>query len=117
MSKVTNPKQKKRLSLERDRRNVFGENSKSSRKNIARNKQRRQMEERRAISQLLRGLTGQVDNDAASNTELRVKLKVAHSKNCGFKKDRDKPLGEAIQRKLDRRRRKGMLGGAAHGTV
>jgi len=109
MSKVKNPEQKKNLSLKRDRRNVFGENSKSSRKNIAMGKQRRQMNERRGIAQLLGVLTGHVDDDAASDAELRVKLTIAHSKNRGFQKHPDKPLGDAIQRKLEKRRRKGML--------
>jgi hypothetical protein len=35
MSKTKIPEEKKRLSLEKDRRNTFRENSKSSRKNIA----------------------------------------------------------------------------------
>jgi hypothetical protein len=41
MSTVKHPKEKKELSLERDRRNTYGENSKSSRKGIRRGKQRR----------------------------------------------------------------------------
>ena len=39
MNTVKNPEEKKRLSLARDRRNRYGENSKSSRKNIQRRKQ------------------------------------------------------------------------------
>jgi hypothetical protein len=39
MSKTKIPEEKKRLSLEKDRRNTFRENSKSSRKNIAKGKQ------------------------------------------------------------------------------
>jgi hypothetical protein len=117
VSKVKNPRQKKRLSLERDRRNVFRENSKSSRKNVAWGKQRRQMNERRGIAQLLGRLTGQIDDDAASNAELRVKLMIAHSKNRGFEKHPDRPLGEVIERKLNRRREKGMLGTGGNGTV
>ena len=117
VSKIKNPKQKKRLSLERDRRNIFGENSKSSRKNIARGKQRRQMNERREIAQLLGRLAGQVDDDAASETELRVKLSITRSKNRGFQKHRDTPLRDAIQRKITKRREKGMLGAVANATV
>jgi hypothetical protein len=117
MSKIKNPSQKKRLSLKRDRRNIFGENSKSSRKNIARGKQLRQMSERRRIAQVLGKLTGQVCDDAASDAELRVKLAITDSKNRGFKKHPDKPLGYAIERTLSKRRRKGMLGAAANATV
>src|SRR5215467_1136838 len=110
MSTVKNPKQKKRLSLDRDRRNVFGENSKASRKNIAKGKQRRQMNERRHISQLLAQLSGQIEDDAASETELRIKIEITKNKNRGFEKMPDKSLKEVIERKLERRRTKGMLG-------
>jgi len=117
MSKIKSPTEKKGLSLKRDRRNIFGENSKASRKNIAKGKRRRQMTERREIVQLLGRLTGEVDDDAASDAELRVKLTITHSKNRGFEKLPDKPLAEVIQRKLTRRRQKGMLGAVANGTV
>ncbi len=117
MSTIKNPEEKKRLSLKRDRRNVFGENSKASRKNIARGKQRRLMAERRQIAQVLGKLTGQIDDDVASDAELQVKLTVTHSKNRGFEKMPDKPLGEVIQRKMKRRREKGILGAVRNGTV
>jgi len=99
MSKLKNPEQKKRLSLERDRRNVYGENSKSSRKNIARGKQRQHMDERRAVAHVLGRLKGQVEDDAASQAELEVKLAMADSRNRGFKKVPDKPLGVVLARK------------------
>jgi hypothetical protein len=117
VSKIKNPAQKKGLSLERDRRNLFGENSKSSRKNIARSKQLRQMNERRGIAQVLGRLIGQVGRDAASDAELQVKLAITDSKNRGFQKHPDKPLGYAIQRKLAKRRYKGMLGAGSNATV
>jgi hypothetical protein len=117
MSRIKNPEEKKRLSLKHDRRNVFRENSKASRKNIAKGKQRRQMNERRKIAQVLGKLTGPVDEDVASAAELRVKLTITHSKNRGFEKTPDKPLGEVIQRKMERRREKGILGAVANATV
>jgi hypothetical protein len=117
VSTIKNPEEKKRLSLKRDRRNVFGENSKASRKNIARGKQRRLMAERRQIAQVLGKLTGQIDDDVASDAELQVKLTVTHSKNRGFEKMPDKPLDEVIQRKMKRRREKGILGAVRNGTV
>jgi hypothetical protein len=58
MSTIKNPEEKKRLSLARDRRNRFGENSKSSRKNIPRGKQRRHMDERRTVAEVLGHLKG-----------------------------------------------------------
>jgi len=117
VSRIKHPEEKKRLSLKRDRRNIFGENSKASRKNISKGKQRRQMNERRKIAQVLGKLSGPVDEDAASNAELRVKLTITHSKNRGFEKMPDKPLGEVIQRKMKRRREKGILGATANATV
>jgi hypothetical protein len=117
MSKIKHPEEKKRLSLKRDCRNVFGENSKASRKNISKGKQRRQMNERRKIVQVLQRLTSPVDDDVASAAELRVKLTITHSKNRGFEKMPDKPLGEVIQRKMERRREKGILGAVANATV
>jgi hypothetical protein len=53
----------------------------------------------------------------ASNAELRVKLTITHSKNRGFEKIPDKPLGEVIQRKIEKRRKKGILGAVANATV
>jgi predicted NACHT family NTPase len=117
VSKIKSPTQKKSLSLKRDRRNIQGENSKSSRKNIAKGKQLRHMDERRAISQVLSRLTGQIDDDVASETELQVKLTITDSRNRGFRKHPDKPLGEVIERKMAKRRRKGILGVEANGTV
>jgi len=90
--------------LVRDRRNVYGENSKSSGKNIARGKQRQHRDERRAVTHLLGKLQGQVEDDAASEMQLEVKLTIRDSKNRGFKKTQDKPLGEVIQRKAQGKR-------------
>jgi len=53
MSTVKNPKEKKRLSLERDCRNVYGENPAASRKGIAKGKQRQHQNERRGAAQAL----------------------------------------------------------------
>jgi len=117
LSRIKHPEEKKRLSLKRDCRNVFRENSKASRKNIPKAKQRRQMNERRKIAQVLGKLTGPVDEDVASAAELRVKLTITLSKNRGFEKTPDKPLGEVIQRKMERRREKRILGAAANATV
>jgi hypothetical protein len=99
LSKVKSPKEKKRFSLERDRRNVYGENSKSSRKSIAGGKQRRHMDERRAVAQVLGRLTGEVADDVATEAELKAKLAIADSRNRGFRKVPDKPLGVVLARK------------------
>jgi hypothetical protein len=99
VSKVKSPEQKKQLSLDRDRRNSHRENSKSSRKNIARGKQRTHMDKRRSVTQLLGGLKGKVQEDIASEVELQVKVSIADSKNRGFKKKSDEPLGIHLARK------------------
>jgi hypothetical protein len=99
MSKIKNPTQKKALSLSRDRRNVFRENSKASRKSIPRRKQLRHMDERRAVGHVLRGLNGEVDEDSASLAELEVKVAIADSRNRGFKKIPDQSLKAVLARK------------------
>ncbi len=53
MSKVKTPQDKKRLSYEHDRRNTYGENHKSSRKNIPRSKRLSHQDECRAVRQVL----------------------------------------------------------------
>ena len=105
MSTVKNPRRKKQLSLKRDHRSVFGENTHAGRKNIARGKKRRRMNERRTVHQVLHQLKGDInpnieaDADAASNVEFAAKLKMADSKVHGFKKQPDVPLGEILKQK------------------
>jgi HTH-type transcriptional regulator/antitoxin HigA len=64
------PPEKKRLSLTRDRRNTYGENAKSSRKNIPLSKQLSQRAMRRPANVPLQALRGNVDDDAAVTAEL-----------------------------------------------
>jgi hypothetical protein len=99
VGKIKSPEQKKRLSLERDRRNTYGENSKSIRKNIAKGKQRQRMDERRAVAQVLGQPKGQVDDDKAANAESEARVAIADSRNRGFKKVPDQPLGAVLARK------------------
>jgi len=77
MSTVRNPEEKKRLSLARDRRNGYGENRKSSRKNIQRGKQlrHRHMDERRSVGEALGRLKGSVQEEEATEAELQAKTK------------------------------------------
>jgi hypothetical protein len=97
MSKIKTPRQKKQLSLERDRRNAYREDSKASRKNIARGKQRRHMDERRAVAQVLSGLKGKVEEGVAANAEL----------HRGFRKVPDEPPGVHLILHARNRRNKG----------
>jgi hypothetical protein len=93
MSSVKSPQEKKRLSLDRDCRNVYGENSKASRENIPRGKQRQHRNDRRSVGQALRGLNGAVAEDDAANVGLLTKVRSVKSRNKGFKKTPDVPLG------------------------
>jgi len=99
MSTIKNPEEKKQLSLERDRRNTYRENSKSSRKNIRSGKQHRHMDERRAVGDVLGRLKGSVQEDDATVAELRAKTRIAQSKWEGFKKRPDTALGVVLAKK------------------
>ena len=99
MSTIKNPEEKKQLSLAHDRRNTYGENSKSSRNSIARAKQRQHMDERRTAGEVLRRLTGTIHEDEATDAELLVKTRMSDSKSRGFKKQPDSPLGEVLAAK------------------
>ena len=61
VSKIKSPQEKKRASLEFDRRNIYGENSKASRKGIQKGKQRSHMEERRSAKAKLSTANGTPD--------------------------------------------------------
>jgi transketolase len=93
VSTVKSPEEKKFLSLARDRRNRYGENSKSSRRNIPRAKQRRHMDERRAVGEVLGRLKGDIQEDEATDAELSAKTRITVRRRRGFKKTPDTPLG------------------------
>jgi|SRR5580704_9540407 hypothetical protein len=103
MSTIKNPKEKKRLSLKRDCRNVYGENPAASRKGVAKGKQRQHMNERRTVTQTLAQLNGPVEDDFASDVELKAKVAVEVSRKYGFKKSPDLPLGEFLERRKKRK--------------
>jgi hypothetical protein len=105
MSTVKNPRDKKQLSLERDRRNRYGENSKSSRKSIQRGKQCRHMDERRTVGEVLGQLKGKIEEDVATEAELIAKTRIVNSRRRGFKKRPDTPLGVVLAKKKARKNR------------
>jgi hypothetical protein len=98
MSTVKNPKEKKRLSLERDCRNVYGENPAASRKG-AKGKQRQHQNERRSAAQALAVLKGRSDEDFAKDVELKAKVAATVSRRYGFRKTPDLPLGKFLERR------------------
>ena len=99
MSTVKHPKEKKRLSLERDCRNVYGENPAASRKRIAKGKQRQHQNERRIAAQALAALKGRSDEDFAKDVELKAKVAATVSRRYGFRKKPDLPLGKFLERR------------------
>jgi hypothetical protein len=99
MSTVKDPEEKKSLSLKLDRRNTYGENSNASRTGIRRGKQRRHMNERRAVGAVLSQLKGSVQDDEATNAELLAKTSVTGSQRRGFKKQPDVSLGVVLATK------------------
>lgn len=104
MSKVRTPGEKKRLSYEHDRRNTYGENQKSSRKNIPKSKQRSHQDERRSVRQALLGAQGDVPDEVADEAQSRVLQKGRIKKLSAFRKSPDRPLGEVVERRLRRRK-------------
>ena len=106
MSSIRNPEQKKQLALKLERRNVYGENSKSSRKNIKRGKQLRHMDERRTVRDALRQLNGLLQEDEAANVELLTENRTIDSKRRGFKKVPDVPLVVVLTQKTARKAQK-----------
>jgi hypothetical protein len=106
VSKVRTPQQKKRLSYAHDRRNTYGENQKSSRKNIPRSKQLSHKDERRSVRQALIAAKGNVADEAADEAQSQAMRKAAIKKLRAFRKSPDSPLGEVVERRLHQRKRR-----------
>jgi len=104
MSKIKSPREKKALSLKRDRRNTFGENAKASRKAIPRRKQLSHMQERRAVAQVLGHLRESATEGDAAEADALAKTTLTQSKRKAFKKHRDTALGVVVKEKLVARR-------------
>jgi hypothetical protein len=72
VKKRRSPQEKKRLSYSKDRRNWYGENDKSSRKNIPRSKRIRQRSERHRRQQQLSAAVGPVDESVEAGLAERL---------------------------------------------
>jgi hypothetical protein len=103
--KRRSPQEKKRLSYSRDRRNSYGENDKSSRKNVARNKRVRHHADRRGQNALLAAGTGPVDEDVEMLLDERV---TRRRRRDYWRKCPDTPLGLHVASSLKRRVDRGM---------
>jgi hypothetical protein len=104
VSKIKSGREKNALSLKRDRRNTFGENSKASRKAIPRRKQLSHMGERRAVAQILSHLKEGAAERDATEADVLAKTTIAERKRKAFKKHRDTALGVVVKKKLAERR-------------
>ncbi|MBE1491490.1 hypothetical protein [Plantactinospora soyae] len=103
------PQAKKALSYARDRRNDYGENAKSSRRNIRRNKRVPHRADRHREQQLLAAATGPVaGTEAAEQVEMRLLAKKSMWMIKRWRKWRDTPLAEIVAKRLRRRARLGM---------
>ncbi|KAA2252425.1 hypothetical protein F0L68_35890 [Solihabitans fulvus] len=102
------PQQKKALSYAKDRRNDYGENDKSSRKNIRRNKRTPNRADRHREHQVLVGATGPVAIDVAEQVETTLRAKKSVRLAAPWRKWRDAPLADVVAYKLRRRANLGM---------
>jgi acetolactate synthase small subunit len=91
------PQEKKALSYAKDCRNTYGENDKSSRKNIPLHKARQKRQYRKRIHDVLQKV--KVFNDLES-IEV-VENQALSIKRGNWKKYADMPLGDFLKRKLD----------------
>ncbi|MEQ0557665.1 hypothetical protein ABJI51_01190 [Amycolatopsis sp. NEAU-NG30] len=93
------PQEKKRLSYLKDRRDTYGENDKSSRKNLPRSKAFARRSNRARESLALRAATGLPDEARAEAAEQRILRERRRVK----RKWRDSTLAEYVEWKLERR--------------
>jgi hypothetical protein len=92
------PQEKKALSYARDRRNVYGENDKSSRKNIPRRKRLVNKANRHAALQALAAAAGPADPELAELAEIRL----LGARTKVWRKHLDLPLGSYLQLRRER---------------
>lgn len=115
MSTIKSPQDKKRLSLQKDRRNMYGESPHSSRKNIRRGKQNQHQEERRTSNQTLALVAAHSTEDQMIACEVAADTGARMNRLKGFKKDPDRPLADFIERQQSRRERAHLRKGVRRG--
>jgi hypothetical protein len=104
VSTVKSPQEKKRLSLDLDCRNIYGENPQASRRNIRAGKQRGHKVERQNAKAALGPVKGMPDEESAVEHELRARNLAIQARRKSFKKTPDLPLGEVLKRKQLKRK-------------
>ncbi|WP_418955504.1 hypothetical protein [Streptomyces tritici] len=95
------PQEKKRLSYVRDHRNNYGENDKSSRKNIRRNKRFPNRANRRHAQTALAALLGSRDRDDGRADGVEERMNGRRPKR--WRKFPDAPLGAVVDGALQQR--------------
>lgn len=93
---MNTPQEKKRLSYAKDRRNVYGEHDKGSRKTIRANKLHQRRVERRAQNGAIASVVDVVTPDELSAMENAVKATPPRR----WRKVPDQPLGEVVPSRL-----------------
>jgi hypothetical protein len=101
------PQEKKKLSYERDRRNVYGEAPHAARKSIPRRKAERNSSNRHFQNAQLSYIGPTPDEDVLDELESRIH----HRAPCEWEKYPDAPLGKVISRKLEDREEMRTKGG------
>jgi hypothetical protein len=99
MKKLT-PQEKKTLSYERDRRNVYGEAPHAARKNVPLRKAVRNRANRHVANQSVAYQGPRPDDDAADELESRIHHRAPHQ----WEKMPDAPLGKVIANKSRKRK-------------
>jgi HTH-type transcriptional regulator/antitoxin HigA len=98
------PQQKKKLSLQLDRRNTYGENAKASRKNVPRSKRDSQKAMRRSMNTPLQSLRGKATEDFAVDRGPESRTKGIAKNRSRFRKVPDESLGTVLDRKRTRKK-------------
>ena len=103
------PQEKKTLSYAKDRRNDSGENDKSSRKSIRRNKRVPNRADRHREHQVLAIATGvRILDETVERAEAKLLAKRSMWMTKRWCKYRDAPLADIVENRLRRRIRLGM---------
>lgn len=101
MTSTRTPQEKKKLSLQRDRRNVYGKSTQGTRVGIPRSKQQSKQAERRAAKQPLIAAGNQLDEQLLLDVQDVSVAAGVQKRRKSFRKHPDAPLGEVLRlRKL-----------------
>lgn len=105
VKKSLTPQQKKKHSLAKDCRNRYGENDKSSRKNVRRS---RAFQHRKYRHNVQQAIVNALANDVEGAEGVDDAVSVVRRGN--WEKAGDTPLGQVIADKMERRKRTGQTG-------